>query len=117
MMQVEIDKNFYSKVLCGKYLLTPSWSMRATSILTHAKKKKEDHGPSLSSHSLFINEGLNILWFLPKDKLKSHNRQDFSNSDSCGMCFHFEGTDSLVSLAHEIKAGHSQLPVTKNTKV
>ena len=51
-----------------------------------------------------------------KEKLKSHDWQDDSNIDSCGMCFHFEDTDSLVSLVHEIKAGHSQLPATKNTK-
>ena len=50
------------------------------------------------------------------EKLKSHDCQDFSNTVSCGMCFEFKDTDSLVSLAHTIKAGHSQLPVTKNTK-
>ena len=51
-----------------------------------------------------------------KEKLKSHDWQDFSNIGSCGMCFHFEDTDSFVCLVHVIKAGHSQLPATKNTK-
>ena len=34
-------------------------------------------------------------------------------SDSCGLCFHFENTDSLVTLASKIKIGHisSQPPI------
>ena len=71
----------------------------------------------MSSHPHFVNERLNLVQFLHKEKLKSHGWLDFSNTDFYGMCFHFEDTDSLVSLAHKIKAGDSQLSVTKNSKV
>ena len=70
------------------------------------------------SLSLFEKEGVNILWFVAKMNLGKPasdviiGKTFLVLSDSCGLHFHLEITDSLVTLACKIKIGHisSQSP-------
>ena len=72
------------------------------------KEKCKVHGPRPVAAT--VNEGLNIL------KLKSDEWQDFSNTDSCGMYFHFQDSANLVSLGHKIKGnGHLNFAVYTHT--
>ena len=68
--------------------------------------------------SLFEKEGVNILWFVAKMNLGKPacdviiGKTFLVLSDSCGLHFHLEITDSLVTLACKIKISHisSQSP-------